>query len=261
MNLLFQYRVCILAVVSLICTFQAPSLSSATENDPDSWAFHLAPYAWLSGQSGSVATQPGLPTADIDVNFYDDVLGNIKGAFMLLGEARKGSFGISSDVVYTDIESDSATPGQVFTTLSSRTTSWIVSASGFYRFLNKGNAYVDGLVGARYWSVDSELALHGGPAGYYSIDNREHWIDPIVGFRGFSMIGDSNFFASGFVFLGGFGVGSDFMWDVNLNLGYQWTESISTTIGYRYLDVDYEDGDFLYDVYQDGVVLGFSYRF
>jgi hypothetical protein len=32
-------------------------------------------------------------------------------------------------------------------------------------------------------------------------------------------------------------------------------------LGYRYLDVDYEDGDFLYDVAQDGLVLGLSWRF
>ena len=49
--------------------------------------------------------------------------------------------------------------------------------------------------------------------------------------------------------------GSDFMWDANLNLGYRWTETFSTTFGYRYLDVDYEDGTFLYDVSQDGLTL------
>jgi len=31
--------------------------------------------------------------------------------------------------------------------------------------------------------------------------------------------------------------------------------------GYRYLDVDYEDGAFLYDVVQDGLTLGLSWRF
>jgi hypothetical protein len=44
-------------------------------------------------------------------------------------------------------------------------------------------------------------------------------------------------------------------------LGYQWTAMFSTTVGYRYLDVDYDEGDFVYDVYQDGLVLGLSWRF
>lgn len=83
----------------------------------------------------------------------------------------------------------------------------------------------------------------------------------ILGVEGMSMLGDSSFFLSGFLMAGGFGVGSDFMWDVNANLGYQWTKSFSTTIGYRYLNVDYEDGAFLSDVSQDGVVLGLSWQF
>jgi hypothetical protein len=51
------------------------------------------------------------------------------------------------------------------------------------------------------------------------------------------------------------------MWDGQINLGYQWTEGISTTIGYRYMDVDYDEDEFLYDVSQDGPVLGLSWRF
>ena len=61
--------------------------------------------------------------------------------------------------------------------------------------------------------------------------------------------------------LGGFGVASDLMWDASLNLGYQWTKGFATTIGYRYLDVDYEKNGFLYDVAQDGLILGLSWRF
>lgn len=38
------------------------------------------------------------------------------------------------------------------------------------------------------------------------------------------------------------------MWDGMLNLGYPWTASFSTTIGYRYLEVDYDEDNFLYDV-------------
>ena len=62
--------------------------------DYEEWTFKLAPYGWLAGQNGQVGTLPGLPAADIDVNFYDDIAGNINGALMLVGEAQKGDFGI-----------------------------------------------------------------------------------------------------------------------------------------------------------------------
>lgn len=35
----------------------------------------------------------------------------------------------------------------------------------------------------------------------------------------------------------------------------------STTVGHRYLDVDYDEDDFLYNVSQQGLVLGLSWRF
>jgi len=109
--------------------------------------------------------------------------------------------------------------------------------------------------------VDSELSLGAGLLPARKVSNKESWIDPLVGLKGLTPIGESKFFVSGAFAIGGFSVGSDFMWDANVNLGYQWTKGFSTSLGYCYLDVDYEDGDFLYDVAQDGIVFGLSWRF
>lgn len=252
-------------VVSVLCSLSflltlSPSFIFASDAE-DSWKFHIVSYAWLAGQKGTVATLPGLPPADIDINFADDIADNINGALMLIGEARKGSLGFSMEVSYTDIESDAGIPGQYFDTFTSQTKNWMVSASAFYRLLETDRAFLDGLAGIRYWSVDSELSLKSNLLGRYAIDNREDWVDPIVGLKGKTMIGASKFYLGGFFVIGGFGAGSDFMWDGNLNLGYQWTDAIATTIGYRYLDVDYDNDDFLYDVSQDGIVLGLSWKF
>lgn len=61
--------------------------------------------------------------------------------------------------------------------------------------------------------------------------------------------------------IGGFGAGSDLMWDANINLGYRWTSGFSTTIGYRHFEVEYEDDTFLYDVVRTGPMLGLSWKF
>ncbi len=44
-------------------------------------------------------------------------------------------------------------------------------------------------------------------------------------------------------------------------LGYQWTPAIGTMIGYRYLDVDYENDGFLYDIAQGSPVIGLTWQF
>jgi hypothetical protein len=247
----------ILISLSLFTT----SATVAAAAGGDQWSFQLTPYAWLAGQNGKVASFPGYPAVDLDVDFYDDILGNINGAFMLVGEARKGRLGVAADIVYTDIEFEEKAYKLLFYKLTSKTENWIVSAAGFYRLVEKGRAFFDGVAGLRYWNVETALSVSGGLLGTRKRSQREEWVDPLVGVKGLSPIGDSKFFVSGFGLIGGFGAGSDFMWDVNANLGYQWTGAIATTIGYRYLDVDYEDGGFVYDIAQDGPVLGLSWRF
>jgi len=236
-----------------------PYHSSAAENG--TWQFHLAPYAWLAGQNGTVSTFPLLPPADVDVDFWDDIFGNINGALFLVGEARQGRFGVFMDIAYVDIESDNATPGPYFSSVVSATESWIVTATGLYRMVENPGTLVDLVAGIRYWSVDSTLKLRPGMLSGRTASNKEDWVDPLIGLKGIASLGDSKFFLSGGFAIGGFGAGSDFMWDASINLGYQWTETFSTTIGYRYLDVDYEDDGFLYDVAQDGPTLGLSWCF
>jgi len=204
----------------------------------DKWSFQIAPYAWLAGQKGTVATLPGLPPADIEVDFYDDIVGNINFAGMLVGEVRKGRYGLFTDIVYTDIETEDPTPlGVFYSSMNSKTKSWMWSIAGLYRLVERQNRFLDIIGGFRYWSVDSELSLRGAafPNVFLekNISNSESWVDPLIGLKGHTALGSSQFFVSGGFALGGFGVGSDFMWDASVNVGYQWTKSFSTTLGYR----------------------------
>ncbi len=244
----------------LVVLFLAIPVHAETKTN-DTWHFQLGTYGWLSGQKGTLGTLPGLPPADVDIDFYDDILGNINASFALIGEARQGRLGVVTDVSYSDIEDDDATLGPLFSTLTSQTKTWIATMAGFYRLIEQDRAFLDGMAGLRYWSVDSSLKLGAGILPAREISNREEWLDPVIGLKGLMPLGASKFFVSGFLVFGGLGVGSDFMWDGLINLGYQWTAAFSTTIGYRYLDVDYEEDDFLYDVSQDGLVLGLSWRF
>jgi hypothetical protein len=130
-----------------------------------------------------------------------------------------------------------------------------------YRLIDDPKYFLDLLGGVRFWSVETILELGSGAVQGGRISEEEDWIDPIVGIKGSRVIGDSKFFVSGMFILGGFGAASDMIWDIGGYLGYQWTEAISTVIGYRYLNVDYEDDGFIFDIAQDGPVIGLSWRF
>lgn len=258
----FLYRKCVIGVVfSMVVSLTISALPAFSNTHDSSWKFRLSPYAWLAGQSGSVATLPGLPPADIDIDFWDDILGNINGALFLVGEARKDRWGIFTDIAYVNIESDNPLPIPEFSSLVSTTESWIVTAAGMYRLADRPSKSLDIIAGIRFWSVDSTLALRAGTLPGQEISNNENWVDPLVGIRGLTTLGTSRFFCNGAAAIGGFGAGSDFMWDLSINFGYRWGEIFSTTIGYRYLDVDYEDDGFLYDVAQHGPTLGLTWVF
>jgi hypothetical protein len=61
--------------------------------------------------------------------------------------------------------------------------------------------------------------------------------------------------------VGGFGVSSDIDWDLFGGVGYQFNDTFSFVAGYRAVGVDYQDGDFLFDVIQQGPILGGVFRF
>ena len=56
--------------------------------------------------------------------------------------------------------------------------------------------------------------------------------------------------------VGGFGVGSDLAYQILVGLLYPLSDSVQLGIGYRHLDLDYEDGDFAYDVATSGPIAG-----
>lgn len=86
------------------------------------------------------------------------------------------------------------------------------------------------------------------------------WTDPLIGLRGQWNINDK-WFLAGKGDIGGFGVGSDLAWSLQGTVGYNFTESVSAEIGYRYLHTDYDNGRLTYDVAQAGAFVGLNINF
>ncbi len=239
----------------------------ATASAEDEWQFRITPYLWFAGIKGEASTIPGYPVAPIDVS-SNQALQDTQASFMGLLELKNGKHAGFVDILYSDVRSDLYYAPALNLTLKSISRSTLVTAGYAYELYNSSQAFADVFAGARYWEVDSQLDLVGGlgvlPPPYsppYSIRNKESWVDPVIGVRARSALGGSKFFVSGILGVGGFGVGSDRFYDASVHLGYQWSKLIGTTLGYRLFDVKYEDGSFLYDVRQDGWLLGVSFTF
>ena len=56
--------------------------------------------------------------------------------------------------------------------------------------------------------------------------------------------------------------GADVDWDVAAGLGYRFNDTLSATVGYRAMGVDYSNDDgFLFDVVQQGPIMGLTINF
>jgi hypothetical protein len=245
------------------CLALAPVLMPATASAGDEWQFRITPYLWFAGVKGEASTIPGAPVAPIDVS-SSQALEDTEASFMGVFEVKKGKHGGFLDVLYSDVQSDTALiPAPIGLTLRTTSKSTLVTAAYAYELYNRDQGSVDVFGGARYWEVDTQLDFGGGLgllAGR-TIRNKEDWVDPLIGIKASSALGGSKFFVSGILGVGGFGVGSDNFYDASADIGYQWNKTIGTTLGYRVFDVKYEDGTFFYDVRQEGWLLGVSFAF
>ena len=230
-----------------------------TSTEAGEWESSLTPYLWMAGLEGQVGAFAGLPPAEVDASFKDDLLGNINVAFMIAAEARKDRLGLIMDLAYVDVEADAETRGVVYESASLQSKLWLFSMAAAYRLEENDRGFLDLVGGVKYISWENILSV-GNQRVTRSASGKDDWYDPIIGFRGMYFLGNSAWFVRGSFIGGGFGVSSDSLWDLYVSLGYQWSDSFSTTLGYRYFDVSYEDDGFMVDMAFDGALVGLRWN-
>ena len=86
------------------------------------------------------------------------------------------------------------------------------------------------------------------------------WIDPIIGLRGQINLTRWLFLAAqGDV--GGFGAGSQLTWNTQATVGVNFTRNIFAELGYRYMYVDYNKNNFLYQMNSFGLFSSIGVKF
>jgi hypothetical protein len=224
----------------------------------DSWTFSVTPYFWAAGLSGETA-QFGLPVIDIDADF-SDILDNLDFAAMAIVDARHGRYSIFGDLIYTKLSADSATPRGILATsvdVTAETFAGLIGAG--YSVLEGPSGHLDIVGGIRVWSVDTDVSFSGAFLDGRSFSDGATWVDGLVGVRG-NYSFTPQFYFTGWALIGA--GGADVDWDVAGGVGYRINERFSATVGYRALGVDYSNDDgFLFDVVQQGPIMGLTIRF
>src|SRR5262245_57615210 len=241
---------------------QAADLVEPPIEPESAWTFTIAPYAWLAGMEGDVAAF-GAPEVEVDLSI-SDILDHFDIGFMAASELRNGRFSLGTDFVWVKLSGEEDTPLQILAeSVELTTTMLMVTGVAGYSIIYGEGGNLDAVAGGRLWSVDNELNFNGQGGQFLagrSFDQRETWVDPVVGVKGRANL-SPQFYVTGWALVGGFGVGSDLMWDVMGGLGYEFTQTFSTVLGYRAMSVDYSNDGFVLDVTEQGPILGAVFRF
>jgi opacity protein-like surface antigen len=240
-------------------------LAAASTAAAADWEHRLTPYLWMAGMEGSqtIGTPLGPLTADLDLSF-GDIWDNLELGGMLRYRGQTGKWLVMADSIYMDLEAKGGRKGNLIDIDAKiKAKQLALEADLGYQVAERVAVYA----GLRYNDIDQDIAVttSGGPSpGTRTAGASESWIDPVVGVALESPLGQ-RWSVQLLGDIGGFGIGSDFAWQLVGSLRYQASERISVVGAYRYIDMDYEDGSgtdlFGYDMSLSGPALGVSFDF
>jgi len=229
-----------------------------TETSSD-WWLTITPYGWVTATDGDMGVAGRVAPVDIS---FKDTLEDLEFAFMLAVEGGFDRWAFGFDGIYAASSSGGALPpgAAPYTEATVDFDQFFGRVHAGYQIIKDDHATLTAFVGARYSYLSTEIVFSGPGVADDKRDGSKSWVDPVVGLQGAWEIND-RWFLHGGGDIGGFGVSSDLIWQVNAAIGYRFTDSVSALVGYRGLGVDYTDGGFLVDTVAHGPVIGLSFRF
>ncbi len=234
------------------------------------WIMEVQPYIWIPLRLDGDSTVNGL-TVPLDFTLSDllDTFDPI--ALTLRIEAwNKDRWGLIFDGMYVHVEGDELTGSSAFPQVDLVIEQAIFDLGGGYRLVDDpvGNGDTnlhlrfDLLGGARVQYLRQDITLSPGP----DPGGDKVWVEPFIGGR-VSLYIDRRWAVVVRGDVSGFGIGdaSDLTWNLVAGVGYQFTNLFQLRVGYRVLDIDYEDGSgfskFGFDATMHGPWLGFTFTF
>lgn len=213
---------------------------------------YLEPYLMFTSMSGTTGIG-NLPNTFICIP-AGEVFSYLKIGGMLYGEVHNNQLAFTSDLFYADLTQDASGKNGVLNgTASLKQFLW--ELEGLYRI----NSWLEFGVGARInnitASADINVVTPGGGVNMSSSKSNT-WVDPLLVTRLKKVVNEKWLFQLR-ADIGGFGVGSQFAWQLQPDIFYRVSKLFQFGLGYRIISMDYNNdsggGDrFVYDMDEYG---------
>lgn len=251
----------------------SPSIAVAQSTD-DKWQFQAILYGYFPSLGGKTSFPAGSGSS-IDVS-NNQILSNLNFTVMGTFEARRGNWGIFTDLIYLDVSgSNNGTrdfsvgrreiPAGVSANLDLGLKGTLWTLAGEYRVAKSPTLEVDVLGGARLLDLEENLSfsLTGdvgpitgpGRSGSSKVD-QSYW-DAVVGVKGRYAFGDRREWFLPYYADVGTGQ-SDLTWQVFGGVGYSFSWG-SVLAGWRYLDYKFASDSKVQDLNLNGPLVGVAF--
>ncbi|CUH48708.1 hypothetical protein [Ruegeria atlantica] len=236
------------------------------EAEEGTWRHSITPYLFLPLSTIGTSTVAGT-SVDLDLKL-SDVLDLLQGAASARYEGWNGNFGLISEVYYVKLGEDATLPvGGASLDVDIRQT--FFNVQGAYRFADGVNASgrryaADAAIGVQWNRLKQEIDI-AGPGPGMTLGGTEEWFEPMIAVRYAVELNEKWNFASR-AQLSGFGVnGDDLQYLVLAGFDWKGWENTSLRFGYQFYGIDYStdrsDGEFAYDVDQNGLYAAVAFHF
>jgi hypothetical protein len=261
------------AAAVALCASAATWPATAATEPPDAWQFQAMLDLYLPSIGGTTTFPPGSgSSSDVGVD-ASAILNNLKMAFMGALEARRGPWGMFTDVLYVDLGNTKSgtralsiggrplpVDASASATFDLRGTAWTLAAT--YRVVPDPQRPLDLIAGARLldmketlgWQLSGNLASIPLPVREGNrASSLSNW-DALVGAKGQFRFGPDNAWFAHYYLDVGTGE-SNLTWQAVGGIGYRfnWGEIIGA---WRHLDYRMQTGKTIESLSFDGPMIG-----
>ena len=254
-----HYLFFLVALLTVQNLFSQDSPSKAP--DQKSWRFKVEPYMMFPNMSGSTGVE-ALPLVEVDAS-ASDIFSKLQFGGMIYLEASNDKWAINSDLLFMNLEKD-LSPSTLINNgrVNAKQLGWELAG------LRRVTPWLELGIGGLLNSLDMEINIArnqvGGGTSTQSGRQSKTWYDPMLIARLATAPG-KKFIGQFRGEVGGFGIGSDFAWQLQAIAGYRFSKLFDMSAGYRFIGLDYSSGEgaktFVYDMVTFGPMIRFGFSF
>jgi hypothetical protein len=227
------------------------------------YKFYVEPYLMFTSMSGTTAIG-NLPPTFICIP-ASKVFSYLKIGGMLYAEVHNDKLAFTSDLFYANLTQDASSKKNIISgTANLKQFLW--ELEGLYRL----TPWLEAGVGARINSITSGVNISynppfGGNPAFGSAQRTNTWVDPLIVTRLKTVIHD-RWLLQLRADIGGFGIGSQFAWQLQPDIFYRASKLLQVGIGYRAISMNYYNNKtgsdyFLYDMQEYGPQIRIGFNF